>query len=107
MLPPHAVNTYETSIGNRYGLQRMCGAAGYGVAALVSGVVYGGTGGGYGAVVAVFVAALTVSLVAAIGVPVGTSSGLADGKRHEGPAGGDQRYDLTYCVRIDVPRPKV
>lgn len=74
----------------RYGAQRMWGAAGYGFAVLISGIVYDYTGGGYESVVGVFVVALAVALAAALLVPVGAIDKPTD----------DKREGETGCVKI-------
>lgn len=70
----------------------MWGAVGYGIAVLISGIVYDNTGGGYGSVVIVFVVALALALVAALRVPIGAT---------DKPAGGDMEQE-TRCVKTLV-----
>ncbi|CBJ48928.1 conserved unknown protein [Ectocarpus siliculosus] len=55
----------------RYGTQRSWGAAGYGLAAVISGFVYDATGGSYDGLMVAFVTVLALALLAALGVPVG------------------------------------
>ncbi len=82
----------------------MWGAAGFGIAALVSGVVYGSAGGGLGGTVVLFVAALAMTLVAAAGVPVGRGCRPDAGEGCEGQAGGARRYDPLMMPPVVVPR---
>lgn len=82
----------------------MWGAAGYGIAALVSGVVNSSTGGGFGGVVYVLVAASTVSLVAAAGVPVGRDYRSAGGEECERQADGARRYDPLMMPSVVIQR---
>ncbi|CAM9498558.1 unnamed protein product [Ectocarpus fasciculatus] len=73
-----------------YGTQRSWGAAGYGLAALMSGFVYDVTGGSYDGVVAVYVTVLALALVAALGVPVGRTDIPAGGLDDEEPRRSDR-----------------
>lgn len=66
----------------RYGKQRSWGAAGYGIAALLSGFVHDHTGGYWGVAIA-FVVFVAIALVAASSVPVGATDTPAEGRDSE------------------------
>lgn len=68
-LPP------PTFFNPRFGIQRLWGAVGFGVASLISGYLCDATGGNYENVMLFFVAVMAVALVASRGVPVGRSLG--------------------------------
>lgn len=62
----------------------MWGAAGFGTATIISGIVYDNIAGGYESIVVVFFVASLLALVAALGVPVGTSGEPSNGQKSEG-----------------------
>lgn len=70
----------------------MWGAAGFGTATLIGGIVYDHTADGYGGVVVVFVAALSLALVAALGVQVGASDEI--------PV--HQKSERSWYVRVQL-----
>lgn len=68
----------------------MWGAAGFGAATFISGLVYDHTAGGYRNVAIVFVVVSVLALVAAFGVRVGTNDEPPDGQEAE-----ESRYALA------------
>ncbi|CAM9442348.1 unnamed protein product [Ectocarpus sp. 13 AM-2016] len=68
-----------------YGTQRSWGAAGFGLATLISGFVYDAAGGSYDGVMIVYVTVLALALLAALGVPVGRTDEPAGGQDDEEP----------------------
>eukprot|EP00904_Undaria_pinnatifida_P013765 jgi/Undpi1/9519/HiC_scaffold_27.g11975.m1 len=63
-----------------FGIQRLWGAVGFGVASLISGYLCDTNGGSYEHVMLFFVAVMAVALKASTGVPVGPTDGLQDDK---------------------------
>lgn len=84
----------------RYGTQRSWGAAGYGLAALISGFVYDAAGGSHDGLMVVYVTVLALALLAAVGVPVGRTDEPAGGQDDEEP----WRYVLVCVIRNDRGR---
>ena len=68
----------------RYGIQRLWGAVGFGVASLISGYLCDAAGGSYEGVMSFFVAVMVVALVASTGVPVGQHDGRPQGGEGDG-----------------------
>ncbi|CAM9109176.1 unnamed protein product [Ectocarpus sp. 8 AP-2014] len=68
-----------------YGTQRSWGAAGYGLATLISGFAYDAAGGSYDVLMVVYVTVLALALLAALGVPVGRTDEPAGGQDDEEP----------------------
>ncbi|CAM9175600.1 unnamed protein product [Laminaria digitata] len=67
--------------GDGYGIQRLWGAVGFGVASLISGYLCDAAGGTYEGVMSFFVAVMIAALAASKGVPVGRrDDGPQDGK---------------------------
>lgn len=62
----------------RYGVQRLWGAFGFGVASFISGYLCDAAGGGYEGVMLFFVAVMAIGLMASTGVPVGRNDDLPD-----------------------------
>eukprot|EP00904_Undaria_pinnatifida_P002326 jgi/Undpi1/12094/HiC_scaffold_4.g01792.m1 len=64
--------------GDGYGVQRLWGAFGFGVASFISGYLCDAAGGGYEGVMLFFVAVMAIGLMASTGVPVGRNDDLPD-----------------------------
>lgn len=67
----------------RYGVQRLWGAFGFGVASFISGYLCDAAGGGYGGVMLFFVVLMAIGLIASTGVPVGRNDERPDGNEDE------------------------
>ncbi len=64
---------------NRFGILRLWGAVGFGVASLIGGYVCDAYGGSYVGVMAVFVGNVLVALLASTGVPIGQGKDRCEG----------------------------